>query len=90
MTIRAAEWKWPNISIPFAKEDSSVVERFDFVKDQNNENYDLTVIFRNGGVYRYFSVEQEDIASVIFAHSIGSMFNKLFSQAGKYRYEKIG
>lgn len=90
MTIRAAEWKWPNITIPFAKEDSSHVERFHFVKDQDTGNYDLTVIFRAGGIYRYFSVEQEDIASVIFAHSIGSMFNKLFSKTDKYRYEKIG
>ena len=55
MAIRAAEWKWPTISIPFAN----------------------------------FSVEQEDIASVIFASSIGSMFNKLFTQASKYRYAKI-
>jgi plastocyanin len=59
------------------------------VKDQNTGNFDLTVFFRAGGVYRYFSVEQEDIASVIFASSIGSMFNKLFTQAGKYRYAKI-
>ena len=89
MSIRTTEWKWPTISIPFAEEDSSVVQRFIFVKDQDTGNFDLTVIFRAGGMYRYFSVEQEDIASVIFASSIGSMFNKLFSKAGKYRYAKI-
>ena len=37
----------------------------------------------------YFDVEESDLATILFAPSIGSAFNRLISKSDKYRFEKV-
>jgi len=54
----------------------------------NSENRDLTVIFKNGGQYRYPLVELTDYMRLETADSVGSIFNTYIKK--KYpKFEKL-
>jgi len=89
MPVKVADWKTPRVKVFLAPEDSTVIGTMEFQKNQESGLLDLVVQFRNDTVYHYFDVEEEDIAQVLFSHSIGSAFNNLISKTDKYRFEKV-
>jgi len=47
----------------------------------------LTVEFKRGAVYNYYSVDYETVLGLVFADSCGSYFNK--NIAKNFNYEKV-
>ena len=89
MTVTASDWKYPNVTVSFSEEDSSVIEQMEFHRQQEHGKMEMTVLFRAGSVYLYHEVDEMDIAAVLFANSIGSAFNRIISQSTKYEFTKI-
>lgn len=93
MPVKVTDWKYPKVRVELTSEDSSVIEQMDFQKQQATGLFELAVKFRagnsNSSLYHYFDVEESDLGAILFSHSIGSTFNRLISQSGKYRFEKI-
>tara|TARA_Y100001951_G_C11258489_1_gene250962 strand:+ start:870 stop:1142 length:273 start_codon:yes stop_codon:yes gene_type:complete len=89
MTVTASDWKYPNVTVNFGEEDSSVIEQIQFHRQQEHGKMEMTALFRAGSVYLYHEVDEMDIAAVLFANSIGSAFNKVISQSNKYEFTRI-
>ena len=89
MPVKVSDWKFPQVKVYFGEEDSSVISSMDFQKQQDNGLFDLAVRFKNDSIYHYFDVEESDLATILFAPSIGSAFNRLISKSDKYRFEKV-
>ena len=89
MTVTASDWKYPNVTVSFSEEDSSVIDEMQFHRQHEHGKMEMTVLFRAGSVYLYHEVDEMDIAAVLFANSIGSAFNRIISQSTKYEFTKI-
>ena len=89
MTVTASDWKYPNVTVSFSEEDSSVIDEMQFHRQQEHGKMEMTVLFRTGSVYLYHAVDELDIAHVLFAISIGSAFSHVISNSDKYEFTRV-